>query len=45
MSQSKAATSDQATRIEPAAADRDRWIQMYRKMLEIRLFEEQVNAL
>jgi acetoin:2,6-dichlorophenolindophenol oxidoreductase subunit alpha len=30
---------------EPSAGERDRWLGMYRQMMTIRLFEEQVNAL
>jgi pyruvate dehydrogenase E1 component alpha subunit len=30
---------------EPAAGERERWLRMYRQMLKIRLFEEQVNEL
>src|SRR5258706_1946449 len=35
----------QLTRREPAAPERERWLRMYRQMLRIRLFEEQVNDL
>src|SRR5258708_34951572 len=35
----------QLTRREPAASERERWLRMYRQMLRIRLFEEQVNDL
>ncbi len=38
-------TSDQTANVAPPSADRAHWMRMYRKMLEIRLFEEQVNAL
>jgi TPP-dependent pyruvate/acetoin dehydrogenase alpha subunit len=30
---------------EPSAGERERWLRMYRQMLTIRLFEEQVNEL
>ncbi len=43
---SRAKTSEpQLTRREPAAPERERWLRMYRQMLRIRLFEEQVNDL
>src|SRR5258707_7109010 len=43
---SRAKTSEpQLTRREPAASERERWLRMYRQMLRIRLFEEQVNDL
>src|SRR5260221_14408644 len=38
-------TEPQLTRREPAASERERWLRMYRQMLRIRLFEEQVNDL
>ncbi len=45
MTQSKSDTTDVAAKAEISATDRGRWLRMYRKMLEIRLFEEQVNML
>jgi acetoin:2,6-dichlorophenolindophenol oxidoreductase subunit alpha len=45
MTQSKADITDQAGNTEISAVDCDRSLRMYRKMLEIRLFEEQVNML
>src|SRR5690349_22550397 len=43
---SRAKTSEpQLTRREPAASERERWLRMYRQMLRIRAFEEQVNEL
>lgn len=43
---SRAKTSEpQLTRRDPAASERERWLRMYRQMLRIRLFEEQVNDL
>lgn len=44
MSRAKA-SEPQLTRREPAASERERWLHMYRQMLRIRLFEEQVNDL
>src|SRR5260370_27373905 len=43
---SRAKTAEpQLTRREPAEPERERWLRMYRQMLRIRLFEEQVNDL
>ena len=44
MSRAKAPQTDAAQR-EPAAGEQNQWLQMYRQMLRIRLFEEQVNDL
>jgi pyruvate dehydrogenase E1 component alpha subunit len=44
MAQVRAPHSRQETR-EPPADARERWLDMYRQMLRIRLFEEQVNDL
>jgi acetoin:2,6-dichlorophenolindophenol oxidoreductase subunit alpha len=46
MTQAQARRSKHDTAPDAAAAgERDRWMQMYRQMLRIRLFEEQVNEL
>src|SRR5258708_32425982 len=44
MAQASAPRSDREEQERPTG-ERDRWLQMYRQMLTIRLFEEQVNEL
>src|SRR5262245_13309500 len=44
MARASAPRSDREAQEQPAG-DTDRWLRMYRQMLTIRLFEEQVNEL